>query len=393
MTILIYPLFFLLFLIYTYKRDGYGGSTFLIFIYFISSVSSILLIYHYRQYSADAINLEAVLYHLLILFLFLYPVSNIVGHDVKAYKEIPISVLKIVGWAMIIICIPSLLLSSLHTYQTLSSRDFNLGSVRQDFYLDNLTTYSGSFDYSGVLGSLSLFSFIPFFYFMRIKGKYKTIKTLLFLSSFNLITQNLRAMSRDGFAIWLFLFTYSYIIFRESLPTPSKKHIKRIFVIIATIIVTFFIAITVSRSATSSYGSAFQDPVYFFLDYLGQPFINFSLKYTNHLVSDNVFGTFVKSLYGKYGGWTTFSLAVLFFIFWAVFYKGKKKYYYDLNISFLIFYYFSFGVLYEHWYFSNRAYRGSMLIFVLFSFLLTRIKILKHGKSYNKKESEYAIRV
>lgn len=75
--VLIYFLSFLIPFILNYQKHGFNVSTLLILVYLISSFSALLLVNIYpSEYNPSNVTIAAVLSHLILLFLYLYPLVS-----------------------------------------------------------------------------------------------------------------------------------------------------------------------------------------------------------------------------------------------------------------------------------------------------------------------------
>lgn len=376
MELLLYVIFFFIWMIYSYKKNGINPFGLLATIYFVSALCGFISVssnkdYYYSTYTFDE---RAVIYNILILFLFFFPLQKIFTLNIKNIKEPKISVTLKIAYICIIINFSTMLYSLGYIYSLLMNFEMNLGNVRNAFYSGDIGVGQKGFNFGDIGAAVSLFSLVPYFYLLNY-NKFKGIRSLLFISSLNIIIQNLRAMSRDALMIWIFCFISLLITFYPYINSVGKRNIKKILLFVPLIAV-LFIAITISRSVASNYES-----LDFFLQYLGQPFVYLTIKTQNllcvdnsfYIMPNNVFGTFITSLHGSYGIINTLLIA-LFFCLTAYIYSYLRKNSIDIYIYILLYYFFSFGVLYMHYFFEGRSTLGSMLIFLGLVICITKIK-------------------
>lgn len=375
MELLLYVIFFFIWMIYSYKKNGINPFGLLVTIYFVSALCGFITVSLNKDYYLYTFDARAVIYNILLLFIFFFPLQKIFIFNIKKIKEPKISVTLKIAYICIIINISTMLYSLDYIYNLLMDYESNLGDVRNAFYTGDIGVGQKGFNFGDIGAAVSLFSLVPYFYLLNY-NKFKGVRSLLFISSLNIIIQNLRAMSRDALMIWFFCFISLLIIFYPYINDIGKRNIKKILLFIPFIAVLFF-AITISRSVVSNY-----DSLDFFLKYLGQPFVYLTVKTQNllcidasfYIMPNNVFGTFINSLHASYGIINTLLIAI-FFCLTAYIYSYVRKNSIYIYIYILLYYFFSFGVLYMHYFFEGRSTLGSMLFFLVLVICITKIKI------------------
>lgn len=266
---------------------------------------------------------------------------------------------------------------------------FNLGDIRNSVYNESLNIAQRGFDFTFVISATSIFAVVSFFELLKQKG-YLLLKILLVIASFNIIVYNLKFMSRDGLLIWTFIVIMEFLSNKNNLSNQIKKKLSVVLVIVALSIFYVFYLITIGRSEVSN--SAFKDPLYFFLRYLGQPFINFSELYYEDFVlhaklsARNVFSTFVIGYVYNYGIIGTVIIAIIFNVICTQFAKKSHSYLTE-HVKVFLYYFFAFGVLYRHYYFTTRGSLWSMILYMFLVFVLD--KAFKNKKIILKKQNKF----
>lgn len=122
------------------------------------------------------------------------------------------------------------------------------------------------------------------FYFHSIlyRPNRKWFNRLLLFSSTAYIVNVLAGVGRDGFVLWSMSYVFSYITYRNLLPTKIKNDIKRTFIVLIAIFLFFFLSISISRFYR-------EDSIYLFFQY-------FLLYFSQQLGEFNQFVTSVEDI-------------------------------------------------------------------------------------------------
>lgn len=370
---ILYSIFFGIWLYVAFRKQGLTPFTLLLIEYFVGAIASLILYYYYNDLEQiSSVSNIAIIYHIIIYFICFAPLQKFFNINILRIKPIKEEYWIYFSFVLIVINIPSLIYSLSSLNNILTQYDFNLGAVRNGVYGQEISLYEGRFAFERLAAATSIFSLIPFFHFLKFKG-HRTLKVLLFLSSLEIVVDNLKGMSRDGVLIWLFCLVGLFLIYRKSFSTKIKKSFKIIYLIII-LFVAAFISITLSR-ASSMIGGDYSDPLYFFVSYLGKSFVRFQEMFSIEVLhypgsySTTTFMSFVSSFLISYGPWITFFIAILFSLLIRNFMKGNS--FFDLSVFIVLYYFFSFGLLYRHYYFSNSGTIYSITIILILSWLLT----------------------
>ena len=376
MELILYVLFLGGWLLYSFRNNGLSPFSLLLLIYFISALCGFIVVnfteifsplYHYSEC--------AIFFNLLLIFIFFYPLQKIFSLNINEINQPNRSILLKISYICIAINIPTLISSLNYIYDLLMNYSMVLGDIRNAFYSGEILAGQKGFNIWDIAAATSLFSLVPFFYLLNY-AEYKYLNVLLFISSLNIVVQNLRAMSRDAVVIWFFAFLSLYLIFRFNFNEVAKRRLKKVSLVVLGVL-SIFILITLSRAIVAGF-----DSLNFFLEYLGQPFVYLTISLqelfniNNQLphISSNVFKTFIGSLYSLYGVFETFGISLLFWFVANLYSRKRRKGSIDVYVFVLLYYFFSFGILYMHYFFTGRSTFGGMLIFVGMVYLITKKK-------------------
>lgn len=384
---ILYLMFFGTWLFCAYRKQGLTPFTLLLLEYLAGAFCSFVLFYYYSDIERiSSISPVGVLYHILILYLFLSPLQGLFNIKIRKIRPISKRSLLLFSFFLVAINIPALI-SSMKTFgELLTGNAFNLGLIRESLYEGTLGRPSdGRIGWERLVAATSIFALIPFFELITQKG-HGMLKVLLFLSSTEIAVENLTAASRDGLFIWSFAILALYLVYRDTIAHSIKNYFKVFFVIILVFFAGVFVAISLSRSMGMQ-GSDYGDPIYFLINYAGKSFLLFQKFFQIEVLGElgqydpNSFHTFVYTLVVWLGAYGTLLVALLFNIFIRVFLRGRT--FFELNVFLLLYFFFSFGMLYFYYYFALNGTIFSMIIVLSFAFVLARFG---KGKQSAQKE-------
>lgn len=390
----IYFLFFSTWVYLNYKRHGFSPSTFLLGVFWLTSIASMTLVYGYQTYIEERILWYAIIFHVICLFFFLYPVVKFGNLEINKFKMPPIKYIKILSWILIVFSISSIVVSTFKIQVAFSYDDLNEARALHNKGELNENADRNIFTYIGDIGqNLSIFPLFLSFYLFIFYPKLKLMTLLLFISSFAIVFNNLAIMGRDGIIRWFLFFIFVFSFFRKYISPKLKKQVFLLFIIGAVPIITIFYKITQARFINRD-----KDPFYYIVDYTGQPFIYFSYNFKNFMegtaggrmnfpllfpdserasinnLNDrysadynlNTFPTFVGSFYFDLGLIKTFILGVVFFLYFSYYFRRRKIYNFSQLIVFITLYHvFMLGVFY--YVITSTTSNKSILAIIIFS--------------------------
>jgi len=342
--------FFIVFML-KYKKTGFSTSALLLFIYLISAIFGAILLIGYEKYHYSAISIESVAYNLTCLTLFFAPLVAFDNFDIRNVRFPNLQFMKAFAWFIIILCISSLINSFVNGFKVFFYSDLaaarliaNEGSlVREDSIF--IITYLGSYG-----TQLSLFALILYFYFNKFVPNSRLIQNLLFIGSFQIIIVNLIGVGRDGTFRWIIFYIFCLSLFKEVISRKDLKKILLNFLLFSSPFIFIFIAISIARASDVN-----QTVSFFIIDYIGQPFINFSRFFKDFIEPTyngrlnfpaffpdseavslrnlwinkasgelNVFTTFIGSFLLDFGAYLLFIFTFIYFIIAKISFRIKK---------------------------------------------------------------------
>lgn len=349
--LLIYSLFFGSWFFYNYKKYGFNVSSFLIFIYLVSSVAAVSLPLFFGKYTDRIISLESVLYLISCLFLCLQPIVYF-GNKFSIVSRFPTNkVLDKITAALIPLVLVYILLQVSSAISVLKSD--NLLYERM-LVLNTETKPAGFLNYFEAIGASAVFILIILFFYYKIQKRSGLRMILLLICSLSPMIDSIANVSRSRAFSLIIYISFSILFFREFLKSYLTKKIKLIIGICIILILVFVYSITASRFSYT------EEPIYVsIIDYWGQSFINFSREYD----------TFFNGIF-----WGRLNFAVLFPSSMQVANTNLTATYglpYDVNVfsTFVGSFYLDFGIF-------------TIIVCVIFNTLLNLILNTKFIKKY-----------
>lgn len=378
--------------LFNYKKWGFNASSFLIFIYFLSSFTAGILLLFYDFYDPDQILWYAVVFHLICLYLFLSPVVNVINRYSHSFNFTANQGVRLFSWLSIGFGMLAII-SAASKFKTILSFD-SLSLARTMYNRGELHDggSGGLIEYFGTIGGM--FSYVAmflFFYYLVFFPKRKLLIVLLLIASFADPLYSLSAVGRGGIIRWAFLFIFFFLFFKNQLSRKAKRMIIKTTLIFCGPLFLIFLLITLSR-----FGDRDNPVIYFILSYLGQSFIYFSYNfdlffndtfggrmnfpiffpdsqrinvqlneeiYADHYL--NTFSTFVGSFYKDMGFYKTFLLALLFNLCAKIsFQYTREPFTFTKTIVLVILFQIFLNGLFYYMYSGTTAMRSIILIII-----------------------------
>ena len=384
------------------KKKGFTSSTFLISIYTLSFLCSVLLIVLEFQQKNPKIDNYFVGYLFLTfsLWLYLYPFIDTNDSNFE-YLRIPSKkILKFVSVVISVCSIYSIFFYLPVAYKMIAVDIADIANIRA-----MVTSGNHPFIEPSIKNGLAkLFAFlynvqlILFFINLVIDKRIRFFSWIILFSSLSYPIFVLAFMGRDGIVFWIFSFVFSFLLFRKYLHDGILKTLKKIIFVIFSFFLFFFLIISVGRFLFAN-----EDAMRLFeslLSYMGQGSINFAeYYYIPNMISDGgqslflplvknvdlnykeqvssllynydivpwIFKTFVSSIYTSIGSLFSLILGLILLFVYKNFFKERKKG--VLSFSFLLIYtvfftVYSQGAFYLTYY-HNIAHLSVLLIFLL----------------------------
>lgn len=398
MGVFIYLFFFGMYFSSNYRKVGFNSSTFLIGIYFISSIFAFILLFVYDTYDLDQVTFIRTIFHSVVIYLFLSPIVTF-GNRVENKLTIPNGIgLDIFTYIVIMFTILSIIYSIPRVSFAFSFDD--LRSVRN--LHNDRALYEGPaaaenpFMYIGSIGHhFAILSLFLFFFYLAYKPKSRRFQIILFLGSFSIVLNNLSMMGRDGIVRWILLFVFFFLFFKKKLPPVVVRRTLYWATVASVPIIIVFLLISFSRFSERE-----NSVLYYLIDYAGQSFIYFSYNFESFYegafggrmsfpilfsreeqvkgaLNDtiyssynlNTFSTFVGSFYKDVGLIVTLLIGIFFRIIMSYYFNYTRNSFVKLIVYILLFQVILFGVFYYMFY--NITVVRTLLLVVFISLILS----------------------
>ena len=384
------------------KKKGFTSSAFLISIYTLSFLCSVLLIIlEFQQKNPKIDNyFGGYLFLTVSLWLYLYPFIEINDSNFE-YLRIPSKkIIKCISVILSVCSIYSIVFYLPVAYKMIAVDIADIANVRS-----MVTTGNHPFIEPSIKNGLAkLFAFLYnlqltlFFINLIIDRKIRFFSWVILFSSLSYPVFVLAFMGRDGIVFWIFSFIFSFLLFRKYLHGGILKTLKKITVVIFSFFLFFFLIISVGRFLVAN-----EDAMQLFeslLSYIGQGPINFAeYYYIPNMISDGgqslflplvkdvdlnyknqidsllynydivpwIFKTFISSIYTSIGSLFLLIFGLILLFVYKYSFKEKKKG--VLSFPFVLVYtvfftVYSQGVFYLTYY-HNIAHLSVLLIFLL----------------------------
>ena len=275
-------LFFSIFFFASYKKNGIGISTVMVFLYLVTSFFAIILgntdyQFEYENYSTIEIGALPVIVYCSMIWVCIYPFYKLNA------KTTQIAVIrnqglfkKVVGLYSMILLVLLAVYAAMIVF-ILAYGDF--GALRQMVYAgiirDPIYSLSGPFrpiaSICSILGEGGYFMIVFFFYSVCALNNKTWFNILILLSSLSPVLIGFVNIDRSKMVFWFLIFVLTLCLYRPHIKTvKQKKLIKTIAFAFGGLIVLYLAAVTISRFGERDSGTAGG-----LLVYLGQPVINF----------------------------------------------------------------------------------------------------------------------
>lgn len=285
MEVFLYVLFFGTYLYFNYRKYGFNGSSFLIFVYLLSSSAGLGLLVFYNTYDVERISIAAILYHIFCLFLFISPVIYFFNnYPIDAIKKINDRGFKYFAYSAVLFSLLSLAVNIPKLFIVFSNPDLRMARILANQGLLYEESSKGLLEYLGTFGHM--FSFITLFIFFNLilfKPEKKLLILIIGICCLTDVIKGFTIMGRGGVIRFLLFAGFLFFTYKNYLSDKIVRKIKKASVILFSPFILVFLFISISRFSDRE-----NSVTYFFVDYMGQSFINFSYNFYNFM--DNTFG-------------------------------------------------------------------------------------------------------
>lgn len=280
-------IYFLYLFCYQYKRSGYlDVSCYLIIPYVITSFFAILIAYYkiYDFYdgiwsNAD-ISFFAIATYCVLISLSIMPFSRIQCYRIERIVCPNYKYVDLLSCILIITFFSTVYTTYNNLEEILQT---SLDEVRSEVYKDVDANKVTGVDWLIQLPYTLFKQYSPLallFFFNNVlnERRSKLFNYLLFTSSLTPVLAAVLIAGRTQIVYWLLNFGLMYVIFCRSLNSKQKRFILKPLLIFGSLLLIFFVMVTVSRFYTSKFGSG-NDSV---ILYLGQQVLQFNYFFTHY---------------------------------------------------------------------------------------------------------------
>lgn len=386
------------------KKGGLANpSSFLLIIYFISFVFSVIhIIYNGISLAYNSKYWWGVIFAFISLSLYFSPYFSLDEKSIKQIKVPNLRVLSTFSFFMIVVSFFSIIYWLPYVRNIFLYSGMDLGDLRNAYVAGEFVSGGGGFfqTIAGLGAHLYYFNIIIYFIFKSL-GINRTQQVLLLVSSFSYVVYVLSAVGRDGIVFWTFTFLSCYLFFRNYLTKTNVEKIRKLIYPALILMLVPFLMISSSRFTGRVGGSI--------ISYMGQALPNFcfyigssnppvfygcSFSYICDLLNiphmsdeywtvegttSTSFGFFIENFYCSLGFWGFVLLEILVVVFLNYVFKkhNGSMSFSAVIVYFLFFQIFSQGVFYFRQYSSagNILIIISFIVSIVFSFINNPISI------------------
>lgn len=266
----------------SYRTKSFNLGNFLLLLYCISALISIILYnIEFLSYKNVEIKLSSCLFYCITLTIFFIPFFS--SSQSRHYKILlpDIRLFIFIATFFIIINIAAILFLSKAIIFVLGQnpKDLRDGGILH-YYNVNLFETIGLW----ILGHFSDFYvlLLVFFFYSRtyLKNSF-WFDVLILISSMTTIVNGLMSGGRTQTIYWTLVFISCFIYFNNDMPKSIRKKTIAFSIAIFSLLSVYIISVTVLRFSGSFSGATDYDEAFSLLDYSGQIFLNFNNFFSN----------------------------------------------------------------------------------------------------------------
>ena len=378
-------------------------------IFLLSSAASVWLVYESEDFTNSEISIEAVVYHIPLLWLLITPIKSFEKKGgVVLTKSSNGFIIPFTGFVIFMMLI--------YIFTGIQDVSINALATEAQELRDNLEVdyYNGNVFLSYLAYYDKIYSVVPLvlmFYYIKFMPKNYIVILLLLFCSMATAILSLREAAREYIVKLMFVSLSLYLLLRDNnISMKWKKKLKKIFIVLGVIAMLLFITITYMRFTFTREIGATESSV----GYLGQGFVNFSEKYDNYpdgvyrekgkrvfpiifgTSSSNatnqpkhknirldIFSTGIGTWLGDCGRFITVIMVLLFSYLFRII--GRIK---EINVFTLIYYALVYEMTFSLLFFYHGAWNigkvSSIILLILLDVFSRRVK---YGKAVNYNSS------
>lgn len=283
--LLIYPIFFALIYWKSKKTSITSTYKYILLFFLIGAVSACIIRFNPNLvYSSMPLDLIAIVYHCMMLFLLINPFKHFDRYAFINFSRHN----TVIMYSLITVII---LVSLYYIYLSVSSINLNMilvdvSSMRQQLIENEaetgtLNTYLKAF--SNTFHGMALS--IAFYYIIKGTQK-KLLIIILMICSMSQVIHSLNFAAREYIIKYLFVFFMLFSLFKNKISKEWKNLLLKLMITCGSLGLILFITVTLFRFTESD---NYDNPLTSIFAYLGQGFVNFSQR-------------FIDFPYGLFGG-------------------------------------------------------------------------------------------
>lgn len=246
-TLYLYPFAFLALFFFNKDKDK-TLSSIVVLLYLVSSIFGIYVYNNFSRFSSSHIYWYAVLYHIIMLVLFLNSYKKL-NHFVKLdlVKVRNTDVLNCLTIVVVLLC----LLCNINAFLNIGYSFSGISAIDAQDTRALLTESQGSATFMDRLAyfgnKYALVALALSFYYMKYSPNRKLLIILLLFCSLSMIMPSLRVIGREYIIKYIFVFAIAYLLCRKKLSKSSKSILRSFILIIAVLGISYFIIISSLR--------------------------------------------------------------------------------------------------------------------------------------------------
>lgn len=284
-------LFFFIWTIISFRKHGISIGTYVLSIYTLSSLCSILIdsmnLYEKNSVPDLEVGFFAPLLYIFLLFFCLKPIYSIGKISILPPTIRAERLLKFISVCYLFMFIIVLSVSYERIIFVIASE--SLANIRNEQYTGDAVSF---YDYLtgfkryvcaifSVISQSSYIMLLVFFYLMAYSKCSFLYKISAFVGSMTPLLISINIADRSTYFYWMIMLGFSLVLFYKSLPANSKRVIFILIILALSVILFYFISVTNSRFGERDNGS-----IGGLILYAGQSFHNFC-KFVNYLDPPN----------------------------------------------------------------------------------------------------------
>lgn len=270
-------IYFSILLLIIIRKHGFDASASMTSLYVLTSFFAVLVkIFDVTPLSDIEIKWIPTFFYCFLISLTIYPFYRFNTNKIQDIKLPNSKLFNIIVYIYFTSFIVSLIFNISYLREIITTGNF--GELRNEMYKGGLE--NGMSNLSGILkyilmpfSIISISSYVMlmfYFYSITFLNKSKLFNIIIFVSSLSVVVQGILTIDRSKIFYYLLFLYLVIVIFKRFIHKKQRRAIRSVLFIAVSLMLVYFVAVTISRFGKSDMGSG-----YAFLAYAGQPFIYF----------------------------------------------------------------------------------------------------------------------